>query len=68
MNCVVTLKQYAQALASSAGVRLCYEPTSAPQGTVFLRTTRCVLDTKKLEMLGWQPHYSLEEGIIDIMS
>lgn len=67
MDCVVTLRQYAQELADAAGVALIYEPSSAPSDVVFLKTTRCVLDTGKLESLGWRARFSLGAGIRDIL-
>lgn len=67
MDCIVTLKEYAQALADAAGVALRYEPQTAPSGTAFLHTTRCILDTTKLKKLGWNVRFSLEEGIRDIL-
>lgn len=67
MNCVVTLREYAQALAEAAGVSLIHEPSATPPGVVFLKTTRCVLDTKKLESLGWRARFSLREGVQDML-
>lgn len=66
-HCVVTMREYAQTLADIGGVQLRYEPKTAPTGVVFLKTTRCVLDTKKLEALGWKARYSLEDGMRDIL-
>lgn len=65
-NCVVTLREYAQVLADMGGVSLRYEPKTAPADMVFLKTTRCILDTAKLERLGWKPMYTLEDGVRDI--
>lgn len=67
-DCVVTLKEYAQALADIGGVRLLHKPENEPEGVVFLKTTRCVLDTSKLERLGWHAKYSLEDGMKDMLS
>ena len=67
-SCVVTLREYAQALADAGGVSLKYEPKTAPTGIVFLKTTRCILDTDKLEALGWRPQYTLEDGIQDMLN
>lgn len=67
-QCVVTLKEYAQTLADIGGVKLRYEPKTAPEGVVFLKTTRCVLNTEKLEALGWKARYSLRDGIRDIIN
>lgn len=66
-NCVVTLRQYAETLAKLGGVSLKYEPQSAPSGMTFLKTTQCVLNTEKLENLGWKARYNLEDGIRDIL-
>lgn len=66
-DCVVTLKEYARMLADIGGVKLLYKPENAPEGVVFLKTTRCVLDTAKLEGLGWRARYSLEDGIKDML-
>lgn len=66
-QCVVTMREYAQRLADIGGVKLRYEPQTAPADVVFLKTTRCVLDTSKLEKLGWKARYSLEDGFRDIM-
>ena len=66
-NCVVSLKEYAATLAKLGGVSLKYEPQAAPKGVVFLKTTRCVLSTEKLEKLGWKALYTLEAGITDML-
>lgn len=65
-SCVVTLREYAQALADEAGVRL-VDDFDEPQdaGTVFLKTTRCVLDDTRLRGLGWRPAYTLRQGIAE---
>ena len=65
-NCIVSLKEYAQKIADVAGVKLVIDKSTMPQGTVFLKTTKLVLDTTKLEQLGWTPQYSLEDGMRDI--
>lgn len=67
-DCVVTLQEYAQALADAGGVSLRYEPKTAPTGMVFLKTTQCILDTSKLEQLGWRPQYTLKDGIHDMLN
>lgn len=67
-DCTVTLWDYAQKLADIGGVKLYYEPNSAPEGKVFLKTTQCILDTSKLRKLGWEPQYDLETGIRKILN
>lgn len=66
-KCVVTLREYAQTLADLGGVTLRYEPQTAPKDVVFLKTTRCILDTTKLEQLGWKARYTLKAGIQDML-
>lgn len=66
-NCVVTLREYAQLLADVGGVTLRFEIGSAPSDTVFLKTSRCVLDASKLKGLGWKIRYSLRDGIVDML-
>ena len=66
-ECTVTLWDYAQKLANAAKVKLCYEPGNKPEDKVFLKTTKCILNTTKLRKLGWKPQYDLEIGIKNIL-
>ena len=66
-ECTVTLWDYAQKLANAAKVKLCYEPGNKPEDKVFLKTTKCILNTTKLRKLGWKPQYDLETGIKNIL-
>ena len=65
-SCVVSLHDYAQCMADAAGVRLVVDADAAPSGTVFLKTTRMVLSTDRLQALGWRPEVTLEQGMADI--
>lgn len=65
-DCVVTLREYAEHIADIAGVNLIIDESKRPRETVFLNTTRLVLDTAKLEKLGWKPCFSLQDGLNDI--
>lgn len=67
-TCAVSLRDYASMLAHSAGVDLQFNCEAAPQDTVLLKTTRCVLDDKALRSLGWTPFFNLETGLADIFS
>ena len=67
-DCIVSLWDYAQALADIGGVQLRYEPEEIPKGKVFLKTTQLVLSTEKLRKLGWEPVYGLEDGIKAILT
>ena len=68
MNNAVTLREYAEKLAARGGVKVIVDLSAQPAGTVFLKTTQLVLDTKKLQGLGWQPMYDLDKGIEDIFA
>jgi len=65
-DCVVTMKEYAQKVADYGKVKLIYEPESAPENKIFLKTTKLILNTSKLRKLGWNPVYDLGEGMKEI--
>ena len=65
-DCIVTLREYAASVAKHGGVELIIDKSTQPSNTVFLQTTKLVLDTAKLEGLGWKARYSLEDGMNDI--
>lgn len=67
-SCVVSLHDYAQAIADAGGVQLLYQPETKPDGVTLLQTTRLVLGTGKLEGLGWKAQYTLADGLNDIFS
>lgn len=61
-NSVVTIRQLAEALAKAAGTQVVFEnPTDAEKKGYNLMTNSS-LDAEKLEALGWQAEFSLEEG------
>ena len=65
-SCVVTMKEYAQKIADYGHVRLVMDPSVKPSNVVMLKTTKMILNTDKLEALGWKPEFSLDEGMKDI--
>lgn len=67
-DCVVSLKEYAQLLADVSGVKLIFDPSSKPENTALLKTTKLVLSTDRLEGLGWKPTYSLYDGLNEVFS
>lgn len=64
----ITLREYAEKLAQKGGVKVIVDSNSGPKNTVFLKSTRIVLDTSKLQKLGWGVQYNLESGIEDMLS
>lgn len=65
-DCVVTLHDYAQKIADVGGVKLIVDEKEKPDGLVFLKTTKLILDTTKLKSLGWKITYNLDAGLKDI--
>ncbi|MBR4461213.1 MAG: NAD-dependent epimerase/dehydratase family protein [Erysipelotrichaceae bacterium] len=66
MDCVVTMKEYAQTLADMADINLTFDFSKAPKDKVMLKTVKLILDTHKLEALGWNAQYDLKAGFKDI--
>lgn len=58
-----SIREYAETLAALAGVSLRFElpPDAEKQG--YSAVTRAVLDSGKLQALGWKAEYGLEEGL-----
>lgn len=65
---VATVREYAEALALSAGVNIRDEFPSKVEAGGYSKVSRAVLDAGKLEGLGWRPEYSLEDGIADMLA
>ena len=68
MHSAVTLREYAEKLAEKGGVKVILDLNTKPQNMVFLKTTQLILDTSKLQGLGWKAQYDLDAGIEDILS
>ena len=67
MDNAVTLREYAEKLAKKGGVKVVVDLSTKPAGTFFLKTTKLVLDTKKLQKLGWKQKFDLDQGIEDML-
>ena len=61
--CTHSIREYAQTLADIAGVRLAFDLPPETEKAGYTRITRAVFNPSKLEALGWQPAYSLREGL-----
>ena len=61
--CTHSIREYAQALADIAGVGLTFDLPPEAEKAGYTKITRAVFDPSKLEALGWQPAYSLREGL-----
>ena len=67
----ITLKELAGIAAGHAGKNIVFEIPDAKEKAGYSAATKAVLDSRKLQALGWMAHYGIREGItrtIDILS
>ena len=62
-RCTASIREYAQTLADIAGVRLTFDLPPETEKAGYTKITRAVFNPSKLEALGWEPAYSLREGL-----
>lgn len=67
-NSVATIREYAETLALSGGVKIRDEFPPEVEARGYSPVSRAVLDAAKLEALGWRPKYSLKDGIADMLA
>ncbi|MBR6766975.1 MAG: NAD-dependent epimerase/dehydratase family protein [Clostridia bacterium] len=60
---VASIRDYAEILASTAGVSLTFDLPPEAEKAGYSKVTRAVLNPAKLENLGWSAEYSLEKGL-----
>ncbi len=61
-NCVVTIRDLAEAFAKTAGVCLTFENPSDAEQKNYNLMSNSSLNAEKLEKLGWRAQFDLEEG------
>lgn len=61
---IASIREYAEILAALSGVKIKYVLPSETEAKGYSQVSRAVLDASKLEMLGWQPQYDLEQGLL----
>lgn len=64
---VATIREYAELMASLAGVRIVNDFPSDMEQKWFSTVSQAVIDPKRLEELGWRARYSLRKGIEDTL-
>ena len=67
----VTLKELAETAAEYAGKNVVFDLPDAREKEGYSAATKAVLDSQKMQSLGWKAHYGIREGItrtIDILS
>lgn len=60
---VVSIKELAEMVANFGNVHIVFDIPSNEESKGFSVVTKAVLDSSKLRRLGWNPAYTLEEGI-----
>lgn len=59
----VTLRQITEWLAEDNGVKVVFEIPDAAEQKGYSTATKALLDTKKMEALGWMPQIHMREGL-----
>jgi len=59
----ITLAKLADYIANFVGTRVVYDIPSEQEAAGYSKATKAILDTKKIENLGWHSRYSIREGI-----
>lgn len=61
----ITLKEFACLAAQSAGVPMIYGTPSDEEKAGYSKATKAILNTSKIEALGWSGNISVHEGILE---
>ena len=59
----ITLRDLAQLIAEQAGTKVVFDIPDAVESAGFSKATKAVLDSSKLQQLGWQPQWNIQAGI-----
>lgn len=59
----ITLADLADYIASLAGTKVMFDIPDSKEAEGYSKATKALLDTKKISDLGWNPRYSIKEGI-----
>ena len=59
----VTLRELAESIAKHAGTKVVFQLPSETERAGYSTATKAMMDGSKLKALGWQPHYTIGEGI-----
>lgn len=62
-NSIVSIKEYAQTLASLAGTNLQFEIPDEVEKRGYSKNADSILDASKLSQLGWFPQYDIKSGL-----
>lgn len=67
-NAVATIAEVAETAARLSGTRVIRKEASAEEKKGYSVPIHCVLDTEKLEALGWKGEYSLKRGMEETLA
>lgn len=59
----VRMKELAKIIADYAGTKVVFDIPDAKERQGYSKATKAVLDSSKLNALGWRANYSIEEGL-----
>jgi len=59
----ITLKDLAETVAAISGTKVRYDLPDSIEEKGYSKATLALLDTKKIEEIGWESHYPLSEGL-----
>lgn len=62
-NSDITLKDLSQIIAQKSNTKVCFELPDSVEQKGFSKATKAILNSDKIEKLGWKAKYSIEEGI-----
>lgn len=62
-NCIVSIANLAEICAKIVGTRVVYSIPDEIEKKGFSKSTDCILDSGKIENLGWKGCFSVEEGM-----
>jgi nucleoside-diphosphate-sugar epimerase len=66
-NCKLSLLEIAKILSEYTGKKIIFNTPSSVESSGYSKATTALLDSSKLQELGWEPKYSIKEGIIRTM-
>ncbi len=60
----ISLRDLAQLLANIVHAKVIFEMPNETETAGYSKATKAVLDSSKLQELGWRAHYSIKEGLL----
>ena len=64
----ITLRGMAEMLADIAGTKVVFEVPDAQESAGYSKASTAIMDTSKIESLGWRPRVNLRDGLVRTVS